>query len=73
MKTSMKSSMKLSIANYIFLCVRLIIALPYLLAPAAAYEHLIGHYSTYLYKKSTENPASYYIDGFETLRSFTNC
>lgn len=40
----------------------------YALAPAAAYEHLIGHYSKYLSHKSLKNPEKYYINRFEAFR-----
>ncbi len=42
-------------------------ALPYALAPAAAYGHLMSHYSKYIDKKSTKDPTKYYINGFETI------
>lgn len=43
--------------------------LPYALAPAAAYEHLIGHYTKYLSQKSNVDPEKYYINHFEAYRS----
>lgn len=47
----------------------LFIALPYALAPAAAYEHILSHYISYLASKSIEDPETHYIDGFETISS----
>merc|ERR1739844_156629 len=41
--------------------------LPFILAPAAAYSHLIGRYTEYLNEKSQQNPDQYYINDFETL------
>lgn len=45
-----------------------LVAEAYALAPAAAYEHLIGHYSKYLSHKSLKNPEKYYINRFEAFR-----
>lgn len=42
--------------------------LPYVLTPVAAYAHIISHYTKYFYDKSLNDPATYYIDGFETVK-----
>jgi len=41
--------------------------MPYILAPVAAYEHLISHYTSYLNKKSAQNPMQYYFQTFESI------
>ncbi len=44
-------------------------ALPYVLAPAAAYAHLMSHYTSYLREKSQTDPETHYINEFETIRA----
>ena len=44
-------------------------ALPYVLAPAAAIEHIISRYVSYLNNKSKQDPKTHYIDRFETIDS----
>lgn len=41
--------------------------LPYALAPAAAYEHFISHYTRYLEDYSAKDSATFYVDSFERI------
>lgn len=41
--------------------------LPYVLSPAAAYEHLISHYNRYLEERSMRDEATFYVDSFERI------
>lgn len=41
--------------------------MPYVFAPAAAYAHLMSHYTEYLYETSANDPEKHYIQKFETI------
>jgi hypothetical protein len=41
--------------------------MPYALAPAAAYEHMIGHYVRFLDERSAKDKKKFYVDSFERI------
>jgi hypothetical protein len=46
--------------------------LPYILAPAAAVEHIVTHYTKYLDQKSTSDINTYYFNDFEKVDGKTD-
>jgi hypothetical protein len=46
--------------------------LPYILAPAAAVEHIVTHYTKYLDQKSTSDINTYYFNDFEKVDGRTD-
>eukprot|EP00553_Chaetoceros_curvisetus_P004485 CAMPEP_0204613948 /NCGR_PEP_ID=MMETSP0717-20131115/1837_1 /ASSEMBLY_ACC=CAM_ASM_000666 /TAXON_ID=230516 /ORGANISM="Chaetoceros curvisetus" /LENGTH=441 /DNA_ID=CAMNT_0051626531 /DNA_START=155 /DNA_END=1480 /DNA_ORIENTATION=- len=42
----------------------------YALAPGAAVQHMIGHYTKYLDQKSFQDESTYYVDGFEKYKGY---